>query len=654
MSLIGDGIKRYLGIGDAVQKIEDMTNGVFSSTQERLERNMINEKIDKERLLPTKDGEDEAQLDAISDVDLVISKELGFDTGNRWDKKSLETIVKTKIIRYREIVRNPEIEDIVSDIINESVVINNNDWPIKLQIDIDSSLLKTIDNKIIEKIYNTFRSIMEKLEFNINGGEIFERWFVDGRLYIWAMKNENNEVTGYKILDPLLLRLEQEDESNTIFHYKYFQHEEIPIYGEGINNFFINAYSNGFGEASSTTNGIEIPYDDVIFIHSGIYDYLLKVYISPLEKSIKVLNQLNNLEDAMVLHQFTRAVKRRVFYINTGNLPLKKAEEYVNLIQQRHRESLGMKYNTDTGDIEMDARVRFLSMFDDYFIRADDKTRIEDIGGDDSEWEKITDKLSYLRRKLYRSMKVPFARFGTQDGQEEFKMGTEQLTRQEVKFYKYIHSQRRKFTRVFYELLEMEVISKRIVATHEWELIKKKMSFDWVEDNYFTQMKQFELLSKKIEMIGNLGELVGKYFSNDFVWKEILGLNDLEIEEVKKQIAKEIIEQKNLEKQGLDSKSDASSGMSGGSLSPEDSFSPTEPELPNFGEGTVGSDVEFGTAPEGEEITSEAPEEVPAESRKNIFTKVVTEKISNSSYFGKKGLRSARKIKEVINPRTKN
>lgn len=573
MSLL-DRFKSLFGREESIDKIREDTDAIFHEDtrseqrrfQQNYEKTLIDEKIIPddnrndlkaiseslqgidERLLP-KNKTDEDYISTINDIDENIYKDLGYpsDSISLTNKQSLENIVKIKIIRYREISRNPEIEEVISDIINEAIITESEDQPVKLQIDIDNTLLHNIDEGTIEKVYNIFDDILDKLEFGLNGHEIFQRWFIDGRLYVWTITNDSGEITGYKILDPLMLSIEETeiydkklDTNVKTIQFVYDENQEIPIYAEGINNFFAQSSGSGWApQLAGKEDAIRIPYEEVIFANAGEYDYLLKVYISPIERSIKTLNQLNNLEDAMVLHQFIRAIKRRVFYINTGNLPRKKAEDYLNLVQQRHKESLGVKYDTETGEVKLDDKIRFLSMFDDYFIRADDKTKIEEIGGSETEWETITDKLVYFRRKLYRNLKVPFSRYSGQEQSEEYKMGAEQLSRQEVKFYKYIQELRRIFTRIFYDLLERDVISSNLLQKYEWELLKNKIKFEWIDDNYFSQLKSFEILDKKLNMIGSIDDFLGKYFTKQYVFKQILGLNDQEIEDLKTEMSKE-------------------------------------------------------------------------------------------------------------------
>jgi hypothetical protein len=546
--------------------------------------NALQEKLLSRTIEKTDVGSNRIDDKIFKDLSAYKTGSGGFNAGNIQD-----SILKRKIIQYREISRNSELEDILNDIVNESVVNDTYDYPVKLQIDTNSNLIQRINPSIINRIYKTFTTILENLNFDIDGHMIFRRWFIDGRLYVQRKKNDNNITIEYEILDPLLLELIIDNEGVEDPYYLYYDNEVVEAYTEGNNN-----YGVGFNRGMQNIEAIRIEYKDVIAIYSGIYDYLLKFYLSPIESCMKILNQLANLEDAMVLHQFIRAVQRRLFKIDTGTLNSKQKEKYLNEVQKRHRESLNLRYNTAEGTIEGDDKVKFLSLFDDYWLatNANDNTTIENLDGSNGEWETITDKLSYFRHKLYRSMKVPFNRYDTQsnDG-TEYKMAADSLARQDRKFQKYISALRKRFTELFEQLLEIEVLSNKILDTIEWRVLKKRITFEWEDDNFFTNIKNIEILEKRISAIQQIGFDPKEFFTRDYIHKEILGRNDEEIKEFERMLA--------IEKNKYGVEEDQEGELNGMGASEMGGIETGGFELP---------ESEFGELPAGEEVGGELEE----------------------------------------------
>lgn len=586
-----DNDGKMLPLNEAVKEV--FNSPQFQDKQEQLD------KIIKEKLLSRKVEKPDSGR---TQVDLNIFKDLsayhqggggGFQFGGAQD-----SLLKRKIIQYREMSRNPELEDIINDIMNECVVVDNYDYPVKLEIETNSNLVQRIKERTINKVYKSFNSILDTLNFDIDAPEIFRRWFIDGRLYIWRKRNENGDTIDYEVLDPLLLELVIDSEGEEEPFYVYYPGDDVPVVNEGY-----NTYATGWSRGSTEkVESIRIEYLDIIAIYSGKYDYLLKFYVSPIEKSLKILNQLTNLEDAMVLHQFIRAVQRRVFKLDTGSLNHKQSEKFINEVQRRHREHLSLKYNTEDGSIEGDEKVRFLSLFDDYWIaaREGDKTSIETLDGSGGEWETINDKLGYFRRKLYRAMKVPFNRYSNQENDgSEFKMAADSLERQNRKFLKYIHALRLKFNDMFTQLLEREILSNKTLDNIEWNVLKKRLKFVWEDDSFFTTLRKLDILSKQVEGIQSVGFEPSEFFTRDFVNKELLNRNDEEIAEIERMKAIEA------EKYGTSEEGEGGPGGMGG---------PGEEGGLDLGGDFELPSADVGELPEGPEEPEPEPElELPDE-----------------------------------------
>lgn len=560
----------------------------YLEAQEKFNEMLIGKKIDNVR--------SNTKYDVNIFKDLYSNKQTG---NNPWATNTTDSLVKRKIIQYRELSRNPELRNIIGDIVNEAIVVNSYDeFCVKTKLDETYDAIKKFNPNSIVKIDRIFKTILHNLSFDTEGTDMFRMWFVDGRLYIRRLKNSNGDTIGYDVLDPLNLDLIVPTNSEDLPYYSYTNNPEMPVMDEGINHL----YSSFSGTSNLEVE--EIEYEDVVVIYSGEYDHLLKIYISQIESSIKTLNQLNNLEDAMLLHQFIRAVSRRLFKVYTGTLNHNQREKVLNYVQKRHKESFNLKYNTSTGEIEGEEKVKYLSLFDDYWLAVgdNDSTSIENLDGSAPEWDTITEKLSYFRRKLYRAMNVPFSRFESQEQQGgEYKLNLDTLERQERKYQKYITDLRKKFGDLFYQLLEKEVLSQNLFNNLEWRLLKKRINIIWEDDNYFTQLKKYLIVERQADVISKIEPMIGKWFSKSFVHKEILNRNDEDIKILEQQLGEE----------KLDSvkKGEVQPGAEGGEMG-------MGGEMGGGAEGGGGldlSNISFDTPPEPEAAPPEAEAPAPPE-----------------------------------------
>jgi hypothetical protein len=511
------------------EQLKSLTDNIFPEQQTK-ENKVLQEMLLDKPIETTNNSTSNAVEDR-------LYKDFGTNKSSAYGQADQSHMIRQKIIMYRELSRNPELKDVITDIVNESIISDGaTDYGVRLDLNTKGRMFSKISEKVINKIYKKFEDVLDKLNFDIDGIDIFKRWYIDGRLYIRIVRNNNDNIVAYEVLDPLYLQLQQEDDRNVYFLYDV-NANKLPL-DESNNNYGTIGNQFSSTQRASEEDMLKIEIKDIVGIFSGEYDYLLNIYVSELEKVMKTLNQLNNLEDAMVLHQFTRAIPRRLFKVNTGNLSLKDAEEYLNKIQKRHRESLNLKYDIASGKFEGEDRVRFLSTFDDYWLRADDKTTIENIDPvGNAEWDTITEKLGYFRKKLYRALNVPYTRFSAQEnGGEEYKLAEGTIDMTERKFQKYIASQRKRFSELFYVLLEKEIISDNILNKAEYQLFERKIQVKWEDDNYSNVLRKFEIEKRKIEMLSALEGYVGKYYSIDYIQKEILERSDEEIDIIQKQI----------------------------------------------------------------------------------------------------------------------
>jgi len=440
----------------------------------------------------------------------------------------LEGSAKTEaeiVAKYREMSIQPECESAIDDIVNEAIVKEDNDKVIELNLD-DVPLKDNIKDKIKDE----WDVISKLLEVNTHGYEIFRRWYIDGRMYYHVMIDTQNPRAGIqelRYIDPRKIR-----KVRTVKRVR-----KNGVYSNVTENEFYMFNERGFKGSSSTNmdnQGLQIAKDSIIHLTSGIVDKDNKIVLGYLHKAIKPLNQLRILEDATVIYRISRAPERRIFYIDVGNLPKMKAEQHVRDMMTRHKNRL--VYDATTGDIRDDRK--FMTMLEDYWLprRGEGKgTEITTLPSGQNLGE-LAD-VHYFEKKLYKSLNVPVSRMESESG---FNLGrASEITRDELKFQKFIFRLRLKFSELFMKALEQQLILKGVMTSEDWETIKDTIHFDFRRDNYFAEMKDAEILRERITTLGMIDPFVGKYYSVEWVRKNVLRMTDEDIEQMDKEIASE-------------------------------------------------------------------------------------------------------------------
>ena len=425
------------------------------------------------------------------------------------------------ILKYRDIASQPECDAAIEDIINESIVGDHDNVPLNLVLDeVD------ISNKIKKSVQIEFDKILQLLNFNSYAHDIYRKWYVDGRLPYHIIIDPNNPQKGIKELryiDPIKLRKVKEIEE-----------EEDPKTGAKIIKKQKEYYMYQDNAMGKYNQGLKIHPDAIAYATSGVMDQSRKRIMSYLQKAIKPVNQLRMMEDSLVIYRISRAPERRIFYIDVGNLPKGKAEEYLKNIMNQYRNKL--VYDATTGDIKDDKK--HMSMLEDFFLPRREGGRGTEIstlpGGENL--GQIED-IIYFQKKLYRSLNVPINRL---EQESQFSLGrASEITRDEVKFKKFIDRLRKRFSDLFMQLLKTQLLLKGIITKDDWADWKEHISFDYIEDNYFAELKEAEIWRERFEMLSSLDEFVGTYISNEWVRKNVLRFTDEDIDLIQKQIDKE-------------------------------------------------------------------------------------------------------------------
>jgi len=432
------------------------------------------------------------------------------------------------ITRYREMVLQPECDSAVDDIVNETICGNFDDVPIEVEL----SNLKTSD-KIKKLIREEFSEILRLLDFENRSYEIFRRWYVDGRLFYHKVidpQNPRGGLTELRYIDPRKIRKVTE----------YQQKKPEELRGVDINTQLTRKSAEYFlynpkGLKNSTNQGMKIAPDSVTYCHSGIQDLNKNMTLSHLHKAIKAVNQLRMIEDSLVIYRLSRAPERRIFYIDVGNLPKNKAEQYLREVMSRYRNK--MVYDANTGEIKDDKK--FMSMLEDFWLPRREGgrgTEISTLPGGQNLGE--LEDVKYFQKKLYKALNVPSSRLETET---TFNIGrAAEITRDEVKFQKFVARLRKRFSELFVDLLRTQLVLKGIVTLEEWEGMKEHIQFDYIADNYFTELKEIEIRNERMNQVATMDPFVGKYFSVEYMRRQVLKQTETEIKEIDKQIASEM------------------------------------------------------------------------------------------------------------------
>ena len=437
------------------------------------------------------------------------------------------------VTRYREMALLPEVDAAIDDIINESIVLDGE----KPAVEINLSRLKA-GAEVKDAIEEEFQNILTLVNWNNNAYDIFKKWYIDGRLFYHVILDERvkqNGILELRYIDPRQIRKVREiirelDDSGT----------EMVSVGEEYYVFNARGLMRGgagntmAATSSSTIEGTRIALDSILYTHSGIADKFSSTILSNLHKAIKPINQLKMMEDALVIYRIARAPERRIFYVDVGNLPKTKADAYVRDIMQRYRNKL--IYNIETGEIKDDRR--FLSMMEDYWLprcEGSQGTSIDTLPGGENLGE-MTDVV-YFQKKVYQALNVPVSRLDPDNG---FQLGrAADITREELKFSKFIHRLRLRFTHFFDDLLEKQLVLKKIITSDEWEEYKEKIGYVFSSDNHFSELKEAEILRNRLELVQLVDPFAQKYFSVKWIRQTILKQSEDEQKRVDKEIKKE-------------------------------------------------------------------------------------------------------------------
>ena len=438
------------------------------------------------------------------------------------------------ITRYRDMAIQPEIEIAIDDIINEFIISHEKNQPVGLILDGSK-----LGDKTKKSISAEFDYLLNLLNFKTRGYDIVKRWYIDGRVYYHKVVDTANLKTGIKELkyiDPRKIK--------KIIQQKAKRVNGVDVFEEGQSFFMYN--DKGFGKTfggpsgSSSASGVKISLDAIAYVNSGVYDYKFGLILSYLHKAIKPFNQLRMLEDAVVVYRLARAPERRIFYIDVGNLPKIKAEQHLRELMIKHKNRL--VYDATTGEVKDDRK--FTTMLEDYWLPRREGgrgTEITTLPGGQNLGQ--MDDVDYFRKKLLKSLNVPASRI--EDTQFTLGRATE-ISRDEVKFSKFISKLRARFDELFNDLLKTQLVLKKIITLEEWEELRTQIRYNWINDTYFSELKDNEIFTERVTQLNNLTPFIGKFFSEKWVKKNILRLDDDEIESMQEEMDEE--EEKNTEK----------------------------------------------------------------------------------------------------------
>jgi len=458
----------------------------------------------------------------------------------------IEGVYRTEfdlIKRYREMALHPECDSAIEDIVNEAIVSDTNDSPV--QIDLDN--LSASDG-IKKKIREEFKYILELLDFDKKSHEIYRNWYVDGRLYyhkVVDLKKPEVGIQELRYIDAMKMRYVRQARKKDSDKYKISNRmidNPMDYDFPEIEEYFIYepkmSYPTGTpspGSLGGSNSGIRMTKDSITYCTSGLVDRNKGSTLSYLHKAIKSLNQLRMIEDSLVIYRLSRAPERRIFYIDVGNLPKVKAEQYLRDVMMRYRNKL--VYDANTGEIRDDKK--FMSMLEDFWLPRREGgrgTEITTLPGGQNLGE-ITD-IEYFKKKLYSSLNVPPSRM---DGEGGFNLGrSSEILRDEVKFSKFVSRLRKRFSAMFSDMLRTQLILKNIITPEDWRIMDEHIQYDFLYDNHFAELKDAELLNERLNMVQVAEPYIGKYFSQDYVRRKILRQTDIEIIEQDTIIKKEI------------------------------------------------------------------------------------------------------------------
>ena len=479
------------------------------------------------RVKPQTDPKQQFSQPAAEDGTQVVAA--GGFFGSYLDMEGTAKTEQDLIRRYREIALHPECDMAIEDIVNEAITSNENKQSVKVITDgLDySSAIKV-------RIEEEFADVLRLLQFNTRGHDLFRRWYVDGRIFFQKVidaENTKNGIVELKYLDPRKVKKIREVRKRR--PEGMISPTNVNIADETVEYFVYN--ERGIQGAASV-QGIKVAVDTIAFCPSGMIDQNKNgLILSYLHKAIKPVNQLRMIEDAAVIYRIARAPERRIFKIDVGNLPKAKAESYLRDVMARYRNKL--VYDASTGEIRDDRN--YMSMLEDFWLPSREGGRGTDIttlpGG--ANLGEIAD-IEYFRAKLYRSLNVPVSRLEASQG---FNLGrASEISRDELKFTKFVGRLRKKFTELFNDLLRTQLIIKGVISETEWPLIRDSIFYDFLQDGHFAELKNTEMMRERLNLAREVRDYVGKYFSVNYVRRNILKQTESEIKKMDAEIKKEI------------------------------------------------------------------------------------------------------------------
>jgi hypothetical protein len=464
---------------------------------------------------------------------ITVGNALGGFYGTMLDMEGTAKTESELVTKYRSMAMHPEIAQAIDEVVNEAINVDTEDKVVEIQLD-DTDL----PTKVQEKIRDEFDNVLSLLDFRNTAYDTFSKFYIDGRLNYHVMIDNEDISKGIQELryvDPRKIKLIREIDKKG-----KDAHSGIPV--KKVKSEYYMYSENGFtasggiaGQGTGTT-GYRISKDSIVRITSGQMNENNSLVLSYIHPAIKPLNQLRMLEDATVIYTLTRAPERRIFYIDVGNLPKSKAEQYLRDMMTRHKNKL--QYNATTGEIS-DAR-KMMTMTEDFWFPrrgGERSTEVDTLAGGTSQALSTDENMQYFQRKLYKSLKVPLSRL---EPETMYSFGrVSEITRDEMKFAKFIRRMRARFSWLFTNILEKQLVLKGIMTPEEFAQIRNAIRFDFVKDNYFEELKQAEIMRERMTTLRDVEEHVGIYYSREWVIRNILQMSEEDMEDMKKQIEAE-------------------------------------------------------------------------------------------------------------------
>ena len=495
------------------------------------------------------DGEDKKSKGVVSPVPPSDEDKSDFyvSSGFYGQYVDIEGVYKSEqdlVRRYREMCLHPECDSAIEDVVNEAIVSDLDDSPVEIEL----SNLNASD-RLKDSIREEFKHIKSLMNFDKKCHEIFRTWYIDGRVFyhkVIDLDNPSEGIQDIRYIDPLKIRLVRETDktgSNRLSPFDVAKNGNNPKDSAApkINEYYVYDPSagkkggSGIYPTQNAKGAVKIAKDAITYCTSGLVDRNKQTVLSYLHKAIKALNQLRMVEDSLVIYRLSRAPERRIFYIDVGNLPKIKAEQYLRDVMNRYRNKL--VYNADTGEIRDDRK--YMAMLEDFWLPRREGgrgTEITTLPGGQNLGE-LTD-IEYFQAKLYKALNVPSSRLDSQGG---FNLGrSSEILRDELKFTKFVGRLRKRFSQVFNDMLKTQLILKNIITPEDWSELEDHIQYDFLYDNHFSDLKKNELLNEQLGVVASMEPYMGKYFSNHYVRTKVLKQTEDDIKEIDKEIEKEI------------------------------------------------------------------------------------------------------------------